>query len=291
MAPASPTVARWELSLRLRERRLDLGLSAIDVAKKLGVTRNYISLVENDKTVPAEDKLQEFLDALSMDPEEQQKMFELRDISRQRGWWMDYASLFPEEKIVKYFGLEHGASTLNAYEGQMVNGLLQTEAYTRELMMADPLLSEVQIERLLLARRRRKERLIGVDPLQATIVMSETVLHQVVGTVQTLSGQLGHLLEVSERDNIDIRIVPFSNPPRGATGSSTFYLLGFPSARLPKAVWMEAGTPLELSTEPTKVEDLELRHRDALSASLSVQASRELIADCQQSLDTNREQH
>jgi transcriptional regulator with XRE-family HTH domain len=274
-------VARWELSLRLRERRLDLGLSTIDVAKKLGVTRNYISLVENDKTVPAADKLQEFLDALSMDPEEQQKMFELRDIGRQRGWWMDYADLTQDRPdLIRFYGMEYGAASIEAYEGQMINGLLQTEAYARELMIAEPRVSEVQIERLLSVRKRRKERLTGVDPLQATIVMSEAVLHQVVGTSQTLSEQLSHLLEVSKRDNINIRVIPFDNPPRGATGSSTFYLLNFPSTRLPKAAWREAGAPLGLSTDSAQTDDLELRHRDALSASLDTQASNELIESC-----------
>jgi transcriptional regulator with XRE-family HTH domain len=271
-------VARWELSLRLRERRLDLGLSTIDVAKKLGVTRNYISLVENDKTIPAKDKLQEFLDVLSIGPNEQQKMFELRDIGRQRGWWMDYADLIPDRQdLLRFYGMEYGATSIRAYEGQMINGLLQTEAYARELMMADPSINKLQINRLIRLRQSRQKRLRESDPLELSVVMSEAVLLQIIGTNETLIGQLKKLLDLSTYSNIEIRIIPFDSPAGGATGSLTFYLLEYKRDRVPRVAWLEAGFPLELSHNESTIEELAVRHRDAANAALDREASQALI--------------
>lgn len=49
---------------RIRRTRTDYKLSLERVAKELGVTKNYLSQIENNKVVATEDKLLEILNAV-----------------------------------------------------------------------------------------------------------------------------------------------------------------------------------------------------------------------------------
>lgn len=51
-------------SERLRYLRLIYNLSQTEVAKELGVTRNYLSQVENEKLAMSEDKFNEIVDII-----------------------------------------------------------------------------------------------------------------------------------------------------------------------------------------------------------------------------------
>jgi transcriptional regulator with XRE-family HTH domain len=51
----------------LRDARVKTDMSLRDLAKKLDITPSYISDIENDRRVPAEEVLQLFADALGLD--------------------------------------------------------------------------------------------------------------------------------------------------------------------------------------------------------------------------------
>ena len=113
VAPQSPTVARLELSFRLRERRLELGLSLKQVADQLGVTRNYLSLVENDRTNLAAETLDKLCEVLALDNTESSELRELSAVGRRRGWWDDFPSI--DRLVHRLSGLEEGATSIRTY--------------------------------------------------------------------------------------------------------------------------------------------------------------------------------
>ena len=69
MAPSSPTVARWELALRIKARREELGLTVQAIADHLGFSRNYWSAIENERSVLADDKFDALMKLLELDDE------------------------------------------------------------------------------------------------------------------------------------------------------------------------------------------------------------------------------
>lgn len=275
----TPTAARLELSLRLRARRDELGLSAAQVAGGLGLTRNYVSLIENDKTLIAEDTLEAICGLLDVPSVERQELAQLREAARGKGWWTQYGDPAKDD-IIRFYGLEAGATSIRAYEGQIINGLLQTEDYARELMQADPRVSDVDVTTLITLRQRRQSRITRDRP-QLMVVMNQAVLLQVVTTVRTLEDQLHHLIHLAgDEPNVDIRIVPFHHPAGGATTSTTFYLLDFDREHLPTVAWLEAGQPLGIHIDPKSVGELAIRHDNALDAALDAERSLELIRRC-----------
>lgn len=60
-------------SERLRYLRLIYNLTQQDIAKELGVTRNYLSQLENEKLIMSEDKFSEIVDCIYKIGEQKRK--------------------------------------------------------------------------------------------------------------------------------------------------------------------------------------------------------------------------
>ncbi len=60
-------------SERLRYLRLIYNLSQTDIAKELGVTRNYLSQIENEKLVMSKEKFNEIVDIIYKIGEQKRK--------------------------------------------------------------------------------------------------------------------------------------------------------------------------------------------------------------------------
>lgn len=68
---------------RIRRTRTDYGLSLEQVAKELKVTKNYLSMVENNKTMVSEEKLLEILNTIyKLGEQERKKQEELTIIDK-----------------------------------------------------------------------------------------------------------------------------------------------------------------------------------------------------------------
>jgi transcriptional regulator with XRE-family HTH domain len=279
MALLSPTVASWELALRLRQRRDQLGIEVQAITAALGFSRNYWSAIENERKILAEDKLKILMDVFEYDSEEQRELLELRAAARQRGWWTRYSALFADETL-RLFGLEDGAETIRTYESLLIPGLLQTEHYMRALMSSDiPTIRQVEVDQRIEVRLRRQERITGADPLHLTAVISQAALMQQTGGPRVLRDQLSHLVRVIDElaDVVEIRVIPFTATGCGAFGASTFHLIDFASTRLPTLAWQETVTAVGIIDEDNQVRDLSLTWAEALGRTLSRQGSLDLI--------------
>ena len=281
VAPSSPTVARWELSLRIRERRRELGLDVKSITSQLGFSRNYWSAVENDRTLLADEKLEALFDILEFSDTDRDELRDLRQQARRRGWWMDYPVLDTDElrEVQHYYGLEAGAAHVRSFEGAIVTGLLQTEEYARAMMTTDPARSMLQVDQFVEIRMTRQRLLRGEHPLRLTTVMSEAAIHQEIGGRAVLARQLRHLLTLIEElgDTLELRIMPFASTPGGILGASTLYILDFASTKLDRLVWRESIGPLGVIDDPTTVHWIELSYDQAVDHCLDQQASAELI--------------
>src|SRR5690606_28684185 len=109
--PPSPTVIAWELGIRMREAREQVGISGVKAAKQLGVSQNYLSDVEHGKRKLTKETLAAAIPAYGIPEAEQEELWALREQVDQRGWWSKYSGIFAPE-VIRYFGLEHGAESI-----------------------------------------------------------------------------------------------------------------------------------------------------------------------------------
>jgi transcriptional regulator with XRE-family HTH domain len=276
--PSSPIVASWELVLRLRERREELGIEVKTITQALGFSRNYWSAVENERKILSEESLAKLIDLLEFDADERRELLELRVTAKERGWWARYSGLFDSE-LQRLFGLEFGAQSIRSYESILIPGLLQTADYTRAMMTPDVTIRQVEIDQRIEVRLRRQERLGGDNPLHLTTIISEATLRQQLGGPAVLRGQLEHLATIIEThpDTIEVRVVPFTATSCSLFGAATFHLIDFENPRLPTVAWHETVTTWGIIDDPTQVRDLATAYGDALGRTLSKRDSLEMI--------------
>ncbi len=267
----SPTVASWQLARHLKQRREERGLSVQALAKELGVTRNYWSLVENERTVPTHERLSQAIELLEFDNGDVGVLAAARSTAAQQGWWDKRAVLDSLPDLRRYYGFEAGADVMRTYTSDIVNGLLQTEEYARALIGNDPSVSPMHVQDLVDIRLQRQERLWSEDsPLRLTALMSEAVLHQRPAGEALLARQLQHMLDISEKcqETITIRMVPFTSL-HGMLGSSIQNLLDFDDPSFPTFLYRENVLPFPVTSEPQLVKQMTTSYEQAINTSLT----------------------
>jgi transcriptional regulator with XRE-family HTH domain len=276
--PTSPTVASWELVVRLRERREHVGIDVKEITRALGFSRNYWSAVENERKILSVDSLTRLVDLFEFDRDERQELLDLREAAKQRGWWARYSGLIGPE-LQRLFGLEHGAAGIRGYESLLVPGLLQTPDYSRAIMAPDVTVRPVEVDQRVEVRQRRQQRLTGDDPLHLTAILSEAALRQQIGGPAVLRGQLEHLARLIEErsDNIVVRVIPFSATSCGLFGAATVHLIDFDNPMLSTLAWQETVTSQSIIDDPVHVRNISTTYGDALERALSTQDTLKLI--------------
>lgn len=151
--------------------------------------------------------------------------------------WLESGAI--PDYFALYAGLEAMATHMRGFELEAVNGLLQTEGYTTELMRAyDPRVSRDIVERRVRFRMDRQSTFLGRDPAPSLrVVHSESVL--LVGSPEVMAAQIEHLRSMASRPNIDVLVLPFSAWPYPQRRS--FMLLDFDgSADDPSVAYVES---------------------------------------------------
>jgi hypothetical protein len=276
--PTSPAVASLELSIRLRQRRMELGMDIKTITDLLKFTRNHWSAIEHDRKLLAVEKLHTLLDAYNVDDPERQELLDLRALAGQKGWWTRYSGL-PSDDMLRFYGLEHGAISSRNYEGTVIPGLLQTEDYARAVIGADLRPGPVAVNKLVELRMRRQQRLVGEDPLHLTVVLGEAALAQHVAAPATQRTQLAHLVAKTEEhpDNLELRVIPFTTPPGSIQWSPSLQLLDFDSPRIPTFIWGESVVAAGGIDDDYQVQHLSMVYGQALERSLGREESVDLI--------------
>ncbi|HEX6075090.1 MAG TPA: DUF5753 domain-containing protein, partial [Micromonosporaceae bacterium] len=156
-----------------------------------------------------------------------------------KGWWDGYARNV-HVHIIDLAWLEARAEKLRNFSLPVIHGLLQTRDYAEAVMRtAEPDVPDKQIAQWRDFRMKRQEVL---DRLEYTAILDEAVFHRPFGGAQVMRDQLAHLLDVSDRPNVTIRVLPFSTNPL-ACPDSTFRLLTMPAPfPVVAQVTTEAGT-------------------------------------------------
>lgn len=159
----------------LRERA---GLTRGQLGSRLGYGEDQITSVELGRRIPKPeliDKADEVLDAGGV----LRAMKE--EVARAR-----YPAFFRDAAR-----LEAEAVELQMYDTHLINGLLQTEEYTRSVLrMRRPLLKEETIEERVAARLARQEIFNKWPAPLFSFVMEESVLLRRLGGASVVRGQL-----------------------------------------------------------------------------------------------------
>ncbi|MFJ8646432.1 Scr1 family TA system antitoxin-like transcriptional regulator [Streptomyces sp. NPDC093546] len=171
-----------------------------------------------------------------------------------------------------YAEMEAKAAYISSYQAQLVDGLLQTEAYARAVLGAR---TDGNLDARVAARLERQRILDRENPPLMWVVLSEAVLHQEVGGREVMREQLTHLLGLQGREWVKVQILPFSaGAHAGIMGA--FTILRFDDD--PDLVYTEDFVQGHMAANPQALREGCLRYDHLQAAALSVEDSAARIA-------------
>ncbi|MDN3269198.1 helix-turn-helix transcriptional regulator [Streptomyces sp. MA15] len=270
----SPTARRRRLSIELKKLREKSALTCAQVGQALDWSGSKVNRMEtgSGRVQPSDidalcrfygtsDELRDFLKSLARE-------------AKTRGWWQVHGAGVPEWFNI-YIGLEQDASTLRQYQCELLPGLMQTEAYARELHTTGAHMSTEDIDRAVHVRLERQEMLTRPDAPEAWFVVNEGAVRNVIGDREVMREQLEKVLETAGSPSVTLQVLPFDSGTYPATGS--FTMLGFPAPEDPDLVYRDGITDAVYLEGEHHVREYTRAFDGLRAAALSPQRSARLI--------------
>jgi transcriptional regulator with XRE-family HTH domain len=234
----SPTLRRRRLGAVLREMREHAEITRDEVGERLDCSASKIARIEIGDVGVRRRDLDDMLELYGVtDDLARRELAELARQSKERGgWWQKYGDL--PNPYLTLIELESVANSISSFQLMVVPGLLQTEEYARAVIKASrPSDSVEEVERRVKVRLTRQELLVRPESPALWAVLDEAALRRVVGSSAVMRDQLGRLLDLGDRPNLTIQVLPFTCGGYEALFGG-FMLLRFPDPD-PDVVYVE----------------------------------------------------
>ncbi len=252
----------------LRRARLAAGYrSAEALAEEWGYERTVIAKAESGHRPPSPDLARKYAERFP----QLNALVESGLIDE----WAEHVRQTGGASLQRYFGKwidkEKDAITLFYWAPTLVPGILQTEAYAREVLETTP--SDESVEVRLAERMNRKEILSRTHPPVVSVVIAEAVLHRCAGNREIMREQLRYLADIS-RPKVIIQVIPAKvGVHAGLEGAvSVAEQEGGPTI-----VHLESFTAAQTTGEPEIVADVREKLAMLRAEALPRDASRDLI--------------
>ncbi|MFE0330627.1 helix-turn-helix domain-containing protein [Streptomyces sp. NPDC003753] len=232
-------VRRILLGSHLRRLREARGITREQAGYSIRASESKISRMELGRVSFKTRDVEDLLTLYGItDEAERTSLLSLAKEANVAGWWHSYSDVLPNW-FPTYVGLEGAAHLIRSYEVQFVHGLLQTEAYAHAVVSRGMKgASTEDIDRRVALRLERQKYLVSENAPQFHVVLDEAALRRPYGDRQVMRGQLQHLIDISERPNVRLQVMPFSfGGHSGESGS--FTILSFSESDLSDVVYME----------------------------------------------------
>lgn len=206
-----PTPRSRRLGRELRKLRDEHGLNVEQAAKELHCSPSRVSRIESGEIKAKPGDVMELLVAygVPIDGEPGQSLIALARELRESGWWQRLDAL--SNKYATFIAYEAEARQLRNFEPTLIPGLLQTEAYAREVVSVGRETDAEAIEQLVKARLTRQEVLSRQPvPLKIHTILSEAALRIEVGSAEIVRDQLEHIVKLSKLPNVTIQVLRFA---------------------------------------------------------------------------------
>lgn len=232
-------VRRMLLGSHLRRLRESQGITREKAGYSIRSSESKISRMELGRVSFKTRDVEDLLTLYGVtDETERTSLLSLAKEANVAGWWHSYSDVLPSW-FPTYVGLEAAAHLIRSYEVQFVHGLLQTEAYAHAVVSRGMKgASEAEIDKRVALRMERQKYLVAESAPEFHCVLDEAALRRPYGDREVMRGQLQHLIEISERPNVRLQVMPFSFGGH-AGESGAFTVLSFPESDLTDVVYLE----------------------------------------------------
>jgi transcriptional regulator with XRE-family HTH domain len=284
---------RRYIGRRFEALRQRAGLTQEDAARKLERGRATLGRIEegDDRVRFREIDVKSMLALFKATDQETELLLALTAETRngrRKSWWHDYTETALPGWFGLYVSLEDGAETIRQYEAELIPGLLQTRAYAEQVIRVPAgYIAEDETERRVRVRVERQSLLTRPRAPHLSVIINEAILHRPVGSADVMFEQLGHLVDVQQRSNVKVRVLPFAAGVHGGMAAcGPFTVLDFPADPAgdplePPLAYAESLTGAMYLNKPDEVAAYRLAWDDIEKRALDERSSSEVITKAQ----------
>lgn len=217
--------ARKAVAQRLREIRLDAGLSGTELASRCGWTHSKTYRVEGARTPPSAEDIRLWCEACGAATHVAGLVAQSRNAESMYVEWRRKLRAGLAQLQHSYVPLFKATQLFRVYSPTLVPGLLQTEGY------ATGLLSTITTFRAIpnevgeaVAARLERSRILHEPGRRFVFVVDEAALRHQVADVDAMAAQLGFLLTAGALPAVSLGIIPMAASPGPMWPVETFHM-------------------------------------------------------------------
>lgn len=229
------------LANELTTMRVRAGFTTRQVAARLGTSIATLNRTENAKRGATPVEVSAMLAVYGVIGAERKRLLEMAEGRAPAGWLATPTS----RRIQALADFEDQAVSIVNFAPSYVPGLLQTRAYTREMMA----LGGITGEDLLMRVATRMDRQLVLTKLACpdyVAILDEAALRRPYGPPAVMAEQLRWLIERAKLPNVSIHVIPFRHG--GYRNPGHFSKLEF--AKAPPLIYVEHGGVSGFLDEP-----------------------------------------
>ncbi|MDJ0344029.1 helix-turn-helix transcriptional regulator [Streptomyces sp. H10-C2] len=217
--PSSPSssaqAGREAVAARLKEMRLDAGLTGLDLATRCGWHKAKSSRIENAKTPPSDADIRTWCHACGTEDQVADLIAASRTAESMYVEWRRKQRTGLRRLQESYIPLYERTRLFRVYSSDVVPGFLQTPGYATALLSSITEFRGIpnDVAAAVEARMARSHVIRDGDRCFVLLV-EESVLRYRIGDHATMASQLGHLLSVMSLPSVSFGVIPFTTARR-----------------------------------------------------------------------------
>lgn len=203
---SDPSALRFLLGHDLRAMRERAQWKQSEAGAVLDCSQAKINYLESGKTQQQPEQVSTLLRAYGAAVEHVDRMTSLAGRADQGTWWAPFGDVLPNW-FKTFVGLEGLAAAAFNYKSLLLPGQLQTPDYAAALLVGNLRVPPMDAQQVVRARMNR-QRLTEETPLRFRAVIEQYALDRIVGGPRVMCAQLQHLLTLTERENVELHVMP-----------------------------------------------------------------------------------
>lgn len=203
--------ARQELAARLKEIRLDAGLTARALSARAGWHEAKTSRIESAKQPLTDADIRAWCRACDADGHAADLIAASRAADSMYTEWRRLQRTGLRRLQESYQPLFDRTRLFRVYCSNVIPGFLQTPGYATALLSAIAVFSGTPDDTHDAAEARMaRNRILRAPGRRFALVVEESVLRYQIGDPATMAGQLGHLLDAMSLPSLTLGIIPLT---------------------------------------------------------------------------------
>lgn len=227
--PLSPSsaaqAARRAVAQRLREIRLDAGISGTELASRCEWTHSKTYRIEGARTPPSADDIRRWCRVCGADDQVLDLIAQSRDAESMYMEWRRKLRAGLAQLQHSYVPLFRSTTLFRVYSPTLVPGLLQTEGYAAGLLTTITDFRAIPNDvAAAVAARLERSRILHETGRRFVFVVDEAVLRHLVADTEAMAAQLGYLLTAGALPAVSLGVIPMAAAPGPMWPVETFHM-------------------------------------------------------------------